>query len=109
MSKNLFDFLRHSAEERYDSEGLVRLSELRSIKISIVNSLINPAKFLVAIFDRPKQRFQVSFPVYRVSGTSRKQVVMPDIGRRAVQGHSTRSDIGLEYLIAAQEKLRAEQ
>ena len=34
---------------------------------------------------------------------------MPDIGLRAVQGHSFRSDIGLEYLIAAQEKLRAEQ
>ena len=49
------------------------------------------------------------FPVYRVSGTNRKQYVMPDIGIRAVQGHSTRGDISLEYLIAAQEKLRAEQ
>ena len=34
---------------------------------------------------------------------------MPDIGLRAVQGHSTRGDISLEYLIAAQDKLTAEQ
>ena len=94
---------------RYDSEGFVRLSELMSVNNSIVNSLRNKAKLLVAIFANPKQRFQVSFPVYRVSGTSRKQFVMPDIGLRAAQGHSTRSDIGLEYLIAAQEKLKAEQ
>ena len=74
-----------------------------SINNSIVNSLLNPAKLLVAIFANPKQRFQVSFPAYRVSGTSRKQFFMPDIGLRAVQCHSTRSDVGLEYLIAAQE------
>ena len=34
---------------------------------------------------------------------------MPDIGLRAVQGHSTRGDSSLEYLKAAQEQLSAEQ
>ena len=38
-----------------------------------------------------------------------KQYVMPDICLRAVRGHSTRGDISLEYLIAAQDKLIAEQ
>ena len=80
-----------------------------SVKHSIVSSLLTPSKLLIAIFGNPKQRFQVSFPVYRVSGTNRKQYVMPDLGIRAVQGHSTRGDVGLEYLIAAQDKLRAEQ
>ena len=102
-------FLSHSAEVRYESEGFVRLSELMSVKHSIVNSLLTPSKLLVAIFGNPKQRFQVPFPTYRVSGTSRKQYVMPDIGLRAVQGHSTRGDISLESWIAAQEKLRAKQ
>ena len=76
-----------------------------------MNSLLNPAKLLVAVcFANPKNNaFKCLCPVYRVSGTSRKQFVMPDIGLRAVQGHSTRSDVGLEYLIAAQESLRAEQ
>ena len=109
MSRNGSYVLRHSADVHYGSEGFVRLSELMRIKNRIVNSLLNPAKLLVAIFANPKQRFQVSFPVYRVSGTSRKQFVMPDIGLRTVQGHSTRSDFGLEYLIPAQESLRAEQ
>ena len=100
--------MRHSAEVRYDSEGFVRLSELMSVKNSIVNSLLTPSRVLIAILGNPKQRFQVSFPLCRVSGTSRKQHVMPDIGLRAVQGHSTRGDVSLEYLIAVQEKLRAE-
>ena len=69
---------------------------------NIANSLLT---LLVASFSNPKQRFQLSFQVYRVSGSSRKQYVMPDIGLRAVQGHSTRGDISLEYFIAAQEKL----
>ena len=78
-------------------------------KHSIVKHVLTPSKLFIAIFGNPKQRFQVPFPVYRVSGTNRKQYVMPDIGLRSVQGHSTRGDISLEYLIAAQEKLRAEQ
>ena len=72
-----------------------------------MNSLITPSNLLIAIFANPKQRVQVSFPVYRVSGTNRKQYVMPDIGLRAVQGHSTRGDVSLEYLIAAQEKVKS--
>ena len=44
-----------------------------------------------------------------MSGTSRKQVLMPDIGLRAVQGHSTHRDTGLGYLISAQESLNADQ
>ena len=70
---------------------------------SVANNLLTPSKLLVAIFANPKQRFQVSFPTYRVSGSSRQQYVMPDIGLRAVQGHSTRGDVILECLIAAQE------
>ena len=102
MSKNLTYVLQHSAEVLYSSEGFVRLSELMSTKNSIVNSLLNATKLLLAIFANPKQHFQISFPVYRVSGTNRKTFVMPDIGLQAVQGHSTRSDVGLEYLIATQ-------
>ena len=76
-------------------------------KSSVLNSLLTPAKLLIAGFTKLKTRFQFSYPVYRVSGTSRKQFVMPDIGFRAVQGHSTRRDIGLGYLIAAKESLNA--
>ena len=93
----------------YDSEGFVRLSELMNIRNCLVSSMLTPAKLLVAVFSNPKARFQFSFPVYRVSGTSRKHFVMPDIGLRAVQGHSTRKDIGPGYLIAAKESLRADQ
>ena len=50
MSKNLSYALRHSAEMRYDSECFVRMSELMNVKNSIVNSLLNPAKFIFAIF-----------------------------------------------------------
>ena len=103
MSRNLSFVLRHSAEVRYDSEGFARLLDLMSARHSVVNNLLTPSKLLVAIFANPKQRFQVSFPTYRVSGSSRKQYVMPDIGLRAVQGHSTRGDTSLEYLIAAPE------
>ena len=42
-----------------------------------------------------------------MSGTNHKQYVMPDIGLRAVQGHSTRGDISLAYLIAAQEQFES--
>ena len=109
MSRNLSYVLRHSAEVRYDSEGFVRLLELMNARRSVVNKLLTPSKLLVATFANPKQRVQVSFPTYRVSGSGLKQYVMPDIGHRAVQGHSTRGDICLEYLIAAQDKLTAEQ
>ena len=74
-----------------------------------LTSLLTPAKLLIAVFTNPKARYQFSYPAYRVSGTSRKLFVMPDIGLRAVQGHSTRGDVSLEYLIAAQEKVRATQ
>ena len=102
QEKNLSYVLRHSAEVRYDSESCVRLSELMSARHSIVNNLLTPSQLLVAMFANPNQRFQVSFPTYRMSGSSRKQYVMPDIGLRAVQGHSTGGDTSLEYLIAAQ-------
>ena len=108
MSNTSLNFCGTQLQFRYDSEGIVRLSELMRVKHSIANSLLTPSQLPIAIFRNPNQRFQVSFPAYRVSGTSRKQYVMPDIGLRAVQGHSTRGDVSLEYLIAAQEKLRAE-
>ena len=104
MSKDLSYVLRHSVEVRYDSDG--RLSELMRVKHSIVTSLLTPSNFLIGIFGNPTQRFQVSFPVYRVSGTSRKQYVMPDIGLRAVQGHSARGDIGLEYTDSSTRKVK---
>ena len=75
-----------------------------SVKHSIVNSLLTPSALLIPIFGNPKTTFASVFPVYRVSGINRKQYVITDIGLRAVQGHSTRGDISLEYLIAAQEK-----
>ena len=78
--------LRHSAEVRYDSEGFVRLLELMSARHRVVNNLLTPSTLLVAIFANPKQRFQVSCPTHRVSGSGRKQYVMPDIGFRAVSG-----------------------
>ena len=54
-------------------------------------------------------RFQFAFPVNRVSGPNRKQYVLPDIGIRATQGHSLRDDAGPGYLMAAQERLNADQ
>ena len=84
-------------------KALSDFSELMNARHGIIDNLLTPSKLLVAIFGNPKQRFQVYFPTYRVSGSSRKQYVMPDIGLRAVQGHSTRGDISLEYLKAAQE------
>ena len=45
------------------------------------------------------------FPVYRVCGPNRTQYVLPDIGMRATQGHSTRDDLGSGYLMAAQARL----
>ena len=68
-------------------------------------NLQTPAKLLVAILTNPKSRFQVSFPVYRVSGPNQKQFVLPDIELRATQGHSVRADVGPGYLMAAQERL----
>ena len=49
-------------------------------------------------------RFQLSYPVYRVSGVGQRQLHIPDIGIRALQGHS-RDDVGIIVLISAQEKL----
>ena len=72
-------------------------------------SLLTPAKLLLAVFTNSKARFQVAFPVYRVSGTSRKQFVMPEIGLRAIQGHFIRNGAGPGYLIAAQECLNLYQ
>ena len=73
-----------------------RLSELMTINNSILTSFLTPPKLLIAVCTNPKARFQFSYPVYRVSGTNRKQYVMPDIGLRAVQGQSTRGDVSLE-------------
>jgi len=109
MSRNIIHFLRHSSEVRYDSEGFVRLSELMNITNCLVSSLLTPAKLLVAVFSNPKARFQFSYPVYRVTGTNRKQFVMPDIGLRAVQGRYTCRDTCIGYLLAAQESLHAYQ
>ena len=60
-------------------------------------------------FTNRKACFQDSFPVHCVSGTSRKQFVMPDMRLRATQGHSIRNDAGLGYLIADQECLNLDQ
>ena len=101
MSKTLSHFLRQSPTVTYDSEGLVSISEIMSFKAN----LHTPAKLINAVCTIPKARFQFSFPVYRVSGPIRRQYVIPDIGIRAIQGHSVRDDIGPEYLMAAQERL----
>ena len=68
-------------------------------------NLQTPAKLLVAILTNPTARFQVAFPVPRVSGTNRKLFVIADIGLRATQGHSVRDEIGPGYLMVAQERL----
>ena len=87
ISKTMVYFLIQSSEVAYDSEGCVRLSDLMNVKNSILNSRLTPAKkkLLIAVFTNPKSRFQFLYPVYRVSGTNRKQFVMPDIGLRAAQ------------------------
>ena len=59
---------------------------------------------LVAMFDNPKARFELSYPVYRVRGQgSRKLRVLPEFGIRATQGHVARPEIGPGFFIAAQE------
>ena len=73
------------------------------------NNLQTPAKLLHAVFTNTKAQFQFSLPEYSVSGHSRRQYVLPDIGIRATQGHSLREDAGPGYLMAAQERLNADQ
>ena len=68
-------------------------------------NLRTPVKLLVEILAKPKAQFQVSFLVYRVIGPNQKQFVLPDIGLRAIQGHSVRDDLGPGYLMVAQERL----
>ena len=55
-----------------------------------------------------RQGFSFLCPVYRACGPNRKQYVLPDIGMRAAQGHSTCDDIGSGYRMAAQERLSME-
>ena len=89
----------------YDSEGFVRLPDIMNFK----TNLQTPTKLLNAVFTNQNARFQLSFPVYRVSGPTRKRFVLPDIGIRATQGHSVRDDVGPGYLRTSQERLNADQ
>ena len=73
--------------------------------MSFKANLLTLAKLIDAFCNNPKARFQLTLPVYRVSGPSRRQYVLPDIGIRATQGHSLRDDMGPEYLMASQERL----
>ena len=73
--------------------------------MSFKANLQTPAKLINVVFNNPNAKFQFSFPVYRMSGRSRRQYVLPDIGIRAAQIHSLRDDIGPEYLMAVQERL----
>ena len=68
-----------------------------------------PAKLINTVFPNAKARFQLSFPVYRVSGQNRRQSVLSDIGIRATQGHSMRDGAGPGYLMAAQARLNMDQ
>ena len=101
LSKTLSHYLRHLPIVTYDSDGFVSISRIMSFKAN----LQTPAELINAVCNNPKARFQISFPVYRMSGPNRRQYVLPDIGIRATQGQSLRDDIGPGYLMAAQERL----
>jgi RNA:NAD 2'-phosphotransferase (TPT1/KptA family) len=49
------------------------------------------------VYTNPKARFQLTFLVYRVSGQGTRRFLLPEIGIRAVQGHSARDDIGTDF------------
>ena len=61
-------------------------------------------KLLALVYTNPKARFQLTYPVYRVSGVGQRKFHVPDIGIRALQGHS-RDDVSLVQLTRAQEPL----
>ena len=58
-------------------------------------------KLLALVFTNPKARFQVSYPVYSVSGAGQRKFLIPETGIRALQCHSP-DDVGLEVATAAQ-------
>ena len=60
------------------------------------NTSLHQANLLSVIYTNPKARFQITFPVYRVSGHGTRRFLIPGIGIRATQGHSLREDVGPE-------------
>ena len=64
---------------------------------------LTPGQLLAVIYTNPKARFQLSYHVCRVIGVGQKFLI-PDIGIRALQGHS-RDAVGPEVLTAAQAEL----
>ena len=84
-----------------DSNGFVSIKDIWDARWK----LHTPGNLLNIVYSLPKTRFQHAFQVYRVSGQGLSQFLLPEIGTRAVQGHSTRNDMSVEFLTAAQERL----
>ena len=102
LIRSLLQACRHDRSFTPDHQAFISLKDVRLQRARI---MCTPAKLPAGVYDNPKARFQLSFPVYRVSGQGNRSFVVPAIGIRAFQCHSMRPDLGLSYLYAAQELL----
>ena len=90
---------RRDKSFQMDTGGYINLEDI----LSGQQHTLTPRKLLAVIYTNPKARFQLTFPVYRVSGHGQRSFPTPGIGIRATC-HS-REDVGLEIMSAAQELL----
>ena len=93
FSRMLSSICRHDKDFLWDDFSFVSLAEI----LTKITTTLSPGKLLALVYTSLKARFQLSYPVYRVSGVGQKKFLIPDIGIRALQGHS-RDGAGLEVL-----------
>ena len=92
FSRMLSSICRHAKDFQQDDVSFVTVEEiLTNIRPTRTLGMLLA---LALISTNPKARFQLSYPVYRVSGVRQRTFHLPDIGIRALQGHS-RDDVGI--------------
>ena len=91
---------RHDKDFHMDDLSFLSLEDMQTKR----RTTLTPGKLLALVYTNPKARFQLSYPLYRVSGVGQRRFLIPDIGIRALQGHS-RDDVGPEVLTSAHEEL----
>ena len=100
FSRMLTGICRHDNDFQWDDHSFVSLDEILAKR----RATLTLGKLLALVYTNPKARFQLSYPVYRVSGVGQKRFVIPDTGIRALHGRS-RDGVGPEVLTSAQEQL----
>ena len=84
-----------------DDQGFLNLEDILTTR----QHILTLGKLQIVICTSPKARFQLTFPVYRVSGQGQRRFLIPEIGILVTQGHC-RDDVLPEVLWASQERLR---